>query len=115
MNNLTKEILSNYDCKQKIKYLDLSNKNISGILDLEKFKYLEELNCSNNKITNILNLSTTIKYINCSHNKIKSLLNLPNSLIGINCKYNPIEELYYPFTVKPKKYPSRLKKLILRN
>lgn len=106
-NKKTCNLLDKYD--ENIKILNLSNQNIEGILNLEKFKNLEELNCSNNKITEIINLPY-IKYLNCSNNKISKILFLPNDerLIGINCKSNPLTHLYYPFIVKPNKYPSNL-------
>lgn len=40
----TISLLDKYE--QDIKKLDLSNKNIKGILNLEKFYCLEELDCS---------------------------------------------------------------------
>jgi len=53
-----------------IKRLNISNKNIIGILDLSNFKNLEELDCSNNKISEIINISNSLKYLNCSNNNI---------------------------------------------
>ena len=118
--------------------IDLSNKNIKGVLDLEnicnplflsnkellkllkynnieklnnKYKYvieIDEIDCSNNEITEIINIPYTLKYLNCSYNKITSLLNLPDYMTGLNCKKNPLKELYYPFYIKPIKYPSKL-------
>jgi Leucine-rich repeat (LRR) protein len=76
-----------------IKILNLSNKNIKGILDLSEFESLEELDCSNNKITEIINIPNTLKYLNCENNEITKLNNLPNNLTGINCKKNPLKEL----------------------
>jgi hypothetical protein len=106
MDNKTIKLLSKYDLHKKI--INISEKNIQGILDLEKFKQLEELDCSSNEITELINIPNTLKYLNCSSNKIKSLLDLPNDLTGLNCKYNPLTKLYYPFETKPKKYPTNL-------
>jgi hypothetical protein len=92
--------------------LNLSKKNIKDVLDLEDFNILEELDCSNNEITEIINIPYSLKYLNCSNNKIKSLIDLPQDLIGLNCKKNPLEILHYPINVKPLKYPSKLKKII---
>jgi hypothetical protein len=100
------DLLKKYN--NDIKILKITNKNIEGILDLSKFKYLEELDCSNNNISDIINIQDSLKYLNCSNNKITSLLNLPDEMTGINCKSNPLKELYYPFNIKPKKYPSNL-------
>lgn len=111
----TNELLKIYD--KDIRILNISNKNIEGILDLNEFKSLEELDCSNNKITEIINFPTidycnvkniSFKYLNCSNNLINKLNNLPLSMTGLNCKKNPLKELYYPFNIKPNKYPSNL-------
>jgi hypothetical protein len=96
-----------------IKILNISNKNIEGILNLEDYINLEELYCSNNEITEIINVSNTLKYLNCENNKITKLNELPDNLTGINCKKNQLKELYYPFNIKPKKYPSNLTHLTL--
>lgn len=95
--------------------LNISNKNIEGVLDLKNFSNLEELDCSNNKITEIINIPKTLKYLNCENNKITKLNALPDNLTGINCKKNPLKELYYPFNIKPKKYPSKLTHLKFGN
>jgi Leucine-rich repeat (LRR) protein len=86
MNNNTIKLLSEYNYKTI--HLDISNENVEGILDLKKKKFnkLEELNCSDNKITEIINLPRGLKYLNCSNNQIISLLNLPNNMTGLNCK-----------------------------
>ena len=95
------------------KILNLSNKNIEGLLDLKNFDILEELDCSDNKITEIINIPYSLKYLNCSNNKIISLIDLPKyELTGLICKKNPLEILQYPINKKPSKYPSKLKKII---
>jgi Leucine-rich repeat (LRR) protein len=96
------------------KSLDLSNQNIIGILDLEKYPKLEYLNCSHNQITQIINISQYIKYIDCSHNLIENLdyqISNPMYLDYLNCSHNPIHTLFYPFDVKPKSYPKTLKNI----
>ena len=105
MNKRTIEILNKYD-KNTIS-LDISNKEIVGILCLNDFKKLEELNCSFNEITEIINLPYILKYLNCSNNKIVKL-NIFSNIIELNYKKNLLTELYYPVNVKPKKYPSNL-------
>lgn len=109
-NQITEMINLCYD----IKYIDCSNNNIENFLNLEEIFSLEELYCQNNKI-NEIKLPSEIKYLNCSNNKITKLMNIPDDLIGINCKSNPLTDLYYPFNVKPKKWPSKLTHLILGN
>ncbi len=91
--------------------IDISNKNIVGILDLKSFCCLKELYCQNNQITQIINLPDYLEYIDCSNNQIEKLENLPDCMTGINCKSNPITHLYYPFDVLPKKFPKTLKYL----
>ena len=98
-------LLIKYNTNTKI--INISNKNIKGVLDLE-FIELEELYCSNNEIIEIMNIPRTLKYLNCENNQITSLNNLPDDLSGINCKKNPVKELYYPFNIKPNKYPHKL-------
>ena len=48
--------------------IDISHKNIEGILDFKRFTKLTKLNCS--------------------YNQISSLDNLTNSLIELHCDYN---------------------------
>lgn len=82
--------------------LDLSSKNISGILDLREYnefinyKKINSIDCSNNQITEIINIPFLIKYLNCSNNQIISLLNLPNNIkyLDLPLNYiNPIDKL----------------------
>lgn len=113
MKNSTIKLLKNYNDNTKV--LNLSNKNIKGILNLGRFDNLEEIDCSNNKITEIINIPKTLKYLNCEKNEITKLNNLPDNLTGINCKKNQLEELYYPFNVKPNKWPSNLKQVIVNS
>ena len=55
--------IEEYD--NNIIFLDISDQNLSGILDLIKFFKLEELNCSNNNIEEIKNIPLTVKKIIC--------------------------------------------------
>lgn len=57
--------------------IDISNKNIKGILDLTRFIKLEELNCAHNQITRIINIPTSLIKLNCEYNCIDCLLELP--------------------------------------
>ncbi len=110
MEKTTTQLLSLFD--KSVTELDLSNSNISGCLDLNEFKNLEKLNCSHNAITSIKNLPYFIKYLDCSYNKIDSLVDINRFLNYLNCKKNPIKTLYYPFDIKPEKYPRKLEHLI---
>ena len=111
MNSITTILLDNFNFD--IKVMDISNQNISGILDLIKFSNLEELYCQKNKITQIINLPDKLKRINCSSNKIKRLEKIPKNISTINYKTNCLTHLYYPFNIKPIKYPRKLKYLTL--
>ncbi len=86
----TIQLLESYD--SDIFELDISNKNINGILDLKKFKKLIKLECKNNQITRISNLSDKLEYLDCSNNLITSINNGDLStkiskLIGEKIKY----------------------------
>ena len=56
--------------------LDISNKNIYGILDLSYYPNLKILKCYNNQITEIINFPKNIIKIDCSNNNIHNLDNL---------------------------------------
>ena len=93
MNNL-----NNWKCLE----LDISNKDIQGVLDLEPFTKLQKLCCQNNKITEIINIPETLIYLDCSNNKISKLNNskhsskLPDELNYLNCSNNKLAELDIP-------------------
>ncbi|RHZ35678.1 protein kinase [endosymbiont GvMRE of Glomus versiforme] len=80
------------DQRKTIKKLDISEKNLTGTLDLTDFTSLEELNCPYNKLTS-LNLANCLqlKGINCSDNNLTQdlvsfshLVNLEGLIIGNN-------------------------------
>ena len=58
------ELLKSLDKNTKI--LNISKCGIKGVLDLEDFKNLEELDCSKNEITEIINIPKNIKCVDCS-------------------------------------------------
>jgi hypothetical protein len=87
----TIELLDTYD--PDILNLDISVKNISGILDLSKFTCLKSLRCNHNTITNIINIPNTLEKLLCNTNQITQLDNLPESLIILNCDLNRITSL----------------------
>lgn len=47
MEPYTIQILSQY--KSNVKFMNISNKNIVGLLDLSNYKKIKYLNCSNNQ------------------------------------------------------------------
>lgn len=66
--NLIQYYNTNY---KKVIQLNISNKNISGVLDLKKYIKLKKLDCSNNQITQIINIPKTLKNLDCSNNLIE--------------------------------------------
>ena len=100
MNNDLINLLNKYNSDTKI--IDISNKNIEGILDLSNFIMLRELYCQHNKITQIIFPNTFISYLDCSHNKIIKLSSYRlEGLTGIRCNSNLLTELYYTFDERP--------------
>ncbi len=82
--------------------INISYKNIEGILDFKRFTKLTKLVCNYNEITSLNNLSNSLITLNCSCNKIVSLDNLVSeitkgteakSLIKLDCRYNKITSL----------------------
>lgn len=74
-----------------MKVLHLINK--SGILDLENYYKLEILDCSDNNLTEIINIPDTLEELYCQYNKLIKLDNLPSSLCTLNCSNNSIYQL----------------------
>ncbi len=80
---------------ETIEEIDISNYNLEGVLDLEKFKNLKQLNCKSNEFTKIIGLEPSITDIDCSNNLINhidlsqainlELLNIHNNdLVNLN-------------------------------
>jgi predicted component of type VI protein secretion system len=53
MNNDAQQHLSQITKKNKIKYLDISNRNLAGNADLSEFTALQSLNSYNNKFEDL--------------------------------------------------------------
>ena len=121
MEKATIKLLSEYN--SNINKLDISQKNINGILDLDKFTNLTKLVCVSNKISELVNLPNNLITLYCINNKISQLNNLPSSLVYLDCRVNKITELnnlpnslvelfcgYNPIT-QLSSLPNQLKKL----
>jgi len=52
-NNVQQEHINQLTNKGKIKYLDISNRDLSGDVDLKEFTALTSLNSYNNKFENL--------------------------------------------------------------
>ncbi len=112
MDEHTTNILAQYD--KKITKLNISNKNIQGILDLRRFYYLEHVDCSNNKITQLVNLNqglSKLTHLDCSNNLISDLTDIPYTMKSMWYKSNPIVKLKFVGNFIPKKYPKKLQYL----
>ena len=78
MSNNAQEHINQLTNKAKIKYLDISNRDLSGSADLKEFTALTSLNSYNNKFENLDFLDTLpnkdqLKKINFFGNQIKEL------------------------------------------
>lgn len=116
-NGQTQDIISNYSahsnftahshCNLKhndsFYYIDISNMNVEGLLNLSSKILLEVLICNNNNINKITGLSQYIKFLNCSNNNISELIFSENSMrisynydysnVKLNCEFNPISKI----------------------
>ncbi len=114
MNNQTRKLLKSYP--SDITELDISNKNISGVLSLRRFPNLQKLNCSNNKITKIIHWPWELNSIDCSNNQICYLNNINvYRLIFFKFDSNPLVSFRYHFNDVINEYPNTLKYLTLEH
>lgn len=97
--------------RKLITWLELRRKGFQEELDLSDFVNLEELNCSDNKLTS-LNLSecSKLKTINCSENQLTNLdVSNCSYLVKLSCNNNKLINLILP------KDCNKLKELRLHN
>src|SRR6266508_596488 len=78
MSNNAQEQINLITNKGKIRYLDISNRDLSGNVDLQEFTALTSLNSYNNKFKNLDFLNTLpqkdqLKKINFFGNQIKEI------------------------------------------
>src|SRR6185503_14325355 len=100
MSNNAQEQINLITNKSKIKYLDISNRDLSGNADLKEFTALTSLNSYNNKFENLDFLNSLpnkeqLKKINFFGNQIKELdlahlLSTFLNLEYLNCENNPL-------------------------
>ena len=100
MSNNAHEQINLITNKGKIRYLDISNRDLSGNADLKEFTALTSLNSYNNKFENLDFLNTLpnkdqLKKINFFGNQIKEidlahLLSTFPNLEYLNCENNPL-------------------------
>ena len=100
MTNSAQEDINKLTNKERIRYLDLSNRELEGEMNLGEFKNLKSINASNNKFTkldflNSLENKEQVEKINCWGNEIGEidlswiLKNFPN-LKWLNLENNPL-------------------------
>lgn len=93
----------------QVKTLDFSNKEITEIPSLAKYKNLTRLNCNNNLLTQIPELPDNLRFLDVRNNQIETLPpRLPRNLISFNCANNRIRQL-------PSELPPYLKILVCNN
>ena len=78
---------------QTLTSLNLYNKNISNLTGIGGFTALTTLNCSQNTLTSLPTLPTSLTTLNCSQNRLTSLPTLPTSLNTLNCSSNQLTSL----------------------
>ena len=77
-----------------ITHINLSSKKLKILPDLSRFIYLTELICSDNELTFLPKLNSTIKLLDCCNNKLTSIYELPNNLYNLQCADNNL--IYLP-------------------
>ena len=100
MPNNAQEHINQLTNKAKIRYLDISNRDLNGEVNLKEFTSLTSLNSYNNKFENLDWLATLpqkeqLKKINFFGNSIKEidlahLLSTFPNLEYLNCENNPL-------------------------
>src|SRR6185369_7175049 len=100
MTNNAQENINQLTNKVKIRYLDISNRDLSGQADLKEFTALASLNSYNNKFENLDYLNSLpqkdqLKKLNFFGNQIKEidlahLLSTFANLEYLNCENNPL-------------------------
>jgi len=73
-----------------IKFIDVSNRNITYLPDLTRFENLRSLSCFRNKLKFLPTLPENLKYLSCFNNELSCLPDLPENLETLLCDYNEI-------------------------
>ena len=81
--------------RKEITELDISDKNLEGILKLEGFYNLKKLNCSKNKLTKLdLDNLRKLEYFNCEDNQISHLeVSRNKKMVELICSGNKLTNL----------------------
>ena len=78
---------------EDITILDISGKGIKYLPDLTRFKNLQILHCSDNKLTSLPTLPQNLNILYCFNNQLTSLPSLPQNLITLDCSNNKLTSL----------------------
>ena len=93
----------------QVKTLDFSNKGITEIPSLVKYKNLTRLNCNNNYLTKIPELPDNLRFLDVKNNQIEKIPSrLPRNLRTFDCANNRIRKI-------PEVLPPYLKIFICNN
>jgi hypothetical protein len=79
--------------KSKITKINISNQGLRQLPDLSEYTNLFYLNCSNNELTSLQGIPSSVKLLNCANNQITSLNYLPHSIKWLCCQNNYIVQL----------------------
>ncbi len=86
---------------ETIEEIDLSNYDLEGVINLDKFKNLRKLNLQSNKFTKIIGLGLSIVEINCSNNLINYIdLDQAINLESLNIRKNELTQINLTSTTK---------------
>jgi hypothetical protein len=70
--------------------INVSNKNLTYIPSLKRFTNLKKLYCSNNQLTQLPELNSSLQYLFCYNNQLTQLPELNSSLEILNCYNNEL-------------------------
>lgn len=73
--------------------LVISGRGLTKLPDLSRFTRLQRLYCSDNELTELINLPKTLLRLDCSANNLTKLPALPENLQFLDCSYNMLTSL----------------------
>lgn len=103
--NFRKYVKSNFDIDkdgvlseteiEKVKNIYCSSRNINSLTGIEKFPYLQKLDCHANSLTSLdVSKNTELNYLYCRQNKLIALdISKNSALIYLDCSMNKIAVL----------------------
>ena len=74
-------------------YYDISNQNLTSLTDYDFPSGIQTLNCSLNKLTDLVGCPDTVLYLDCQCNLLTSLRGCPPNVIILKCTDNDIEDI----------------------